>query len=185
IVHKFTRGFTPPATIDELADRTVALAKKTVGKSADRAFGPATVVPADLASRLFRNELAHAARAQDIHAGVELCGRKEVTFHYGGEPVLYPGIARDVWVTVDGKPDAKVGLKVPKSWQCTRLGNARFRILADGKVADRNSLKVSLGGKTADFTMLGPGEAKGFPAGDNVATCPRCHARVEACICEK
>jgi len=185
IVHKFTRGFAPPATIDELADRTVALAKKTVGKSADRAFGPTTAVPADLASRLFRNELAHAAQAQDIHAGVELCGRKEVTFHYGGEPVLYPDIARDVWVTVDGRADAKVGLKVPKSWQCTRLGNARFRILADGKVADRNSLKVSLGGKSADFTMLGPGEAKGFPAGDNVATCPRCHARVEACICEK
>jgi len=32
--------------------------------------------------------------------------------------------------------------------------------------------------------MLGPGEAKGFPAGDNVRACPKCWARIEACICE-
>jgi hypothetical protein len=35
----------------------------------------------------------------------------------------------------------------------------------------------------ASFTILGPEEAKGFPAGANVENCPKCHARKEACIC--
>ena len=56
---------------------------------------------------------------------------------------------------------------------------------SDGPVADRNTLTVTVGGRTVAFTMLGPGEAKGFGAGENVETCPKCRARVEACICRK
>jgi len=184
VTHKFTRGFTPPATLEELTDRTVALAEKAAADKPHVAFGPAGELPEDALSRLFRNEQAVAARAQDIHMGVEVCDGREVAFHYGGEPVLRPGIARDVAVSVDGREAAKADLAVPDGWICQRLGPGRFRLLSAGPVADRNTVTVTLAaGASVDFTMLGPGEARGYPAGDNVPKCPRCQARVEACIC--
>ena len=186
VTHKFTRNFTPPATLDELTDRTVALAEKAAAGSDERQFADKTVLPEDLLTRLFRNDLAQAARTHDIHMGVALCGGSEVAFHYGGEPVLRPGVGREVRVTVDGAEPTKVELDVPAGWTCERLGPARFRLFSAGPVADRNTVAVRLGnGGSVDFTMLGPGEAKGFPAGDNVEKCPRCHARVEACICQR
>jgi hypothetical protein len=39
-------------------------------------------------------------------------------------------------------------------------------------------------GAAAGFAILGPGEAKGFPAGTNVPMCKQCHARIGACICQ-
>jgi len=186
VVHKFTRNFTPPATLDELTDRTVAVAEKTAAAAADRAFGDAAVLPEDLLTRLFRNDLAREALAQDNHMGVELCGGREVAFHYGGEPVLRPGIGRQVWVTVAGDENPKVELAVPDGWTCRRVGPARFEVFSAGPVADRNTVTVRLGGgESVAFTVLGPGEAKGFAAGENVAKCPACGARVEACICER
>jgi ADP-ribosylglycohydrolase len=184
VLHKFTRGFAPPRTIDELADRTVALAEAAAKAKSDVSFGPRTRLPQDLRTRLFRNVLAEAARMQDIHAGVELCGGREVAFHYGGEPVLRAGIGREVSVTVDGRP-ARVELAVPAGWTAKRLGPARFLLFSAGPVADRNTVTVKFGRASVGFVMLGPGEAKGFPAGDNVAKCPRCQARAEACICPK
>jgi hypothetical protein len=184
VLHRFTRGFPPPRTLGELADRTVVLAEKAAAAGAGRAFGDRAGLPDDLMTRLFRNELAREALAQDIHAGAELCNGKEVAFHYGGEPVLRPGIARGVRVSVDGSDDATVELIAPDGWRCERLGPARFRLYSPGPVEDRNTVTVRPGGGgSVDFMVLGPGEAKGFPAGENVPTCPRCHARVEACIC--
>jgi hypothetical protein len=184
VLHKFTRFLKAPKDVVELTDRTVALAEKAAAASAERGFGGKPALPADLLSRLFRNELAVAARAQDIHAGVELCDGKEVVFHYGGEPVLRPGIAREVAVSLPGQGEARVELSAPPGWTVERLGPARFRISSAGPVADRNEIKVKLAGRgEAAFTMLGPGEAKGFAAGTNVAKCPKCQARVEACIC--
>ncbi len=185
VVHKFTRNFKPPATVDELTDRTVALAEKAAAEKSGVAFGAKTKRPADTLGRLFRNEMARAAAAQDIHASIELAGGKEVALHFGGEPVLRPGIAREVFVTVEGESAPKVDLAAPKGWTCERLGPSRFRLESKGPVADRNTLTVKFAGGSAGFTMLGPGEAKGFPAGDNVAKCPECGARVEACICKK
>ena len=183
VLHKFTRGFRPPAAIEELTDRTVALAEKAAAAKADVEFGSKTRLPGDLRTRLARNELAAAARGQDIHMGVEVCGGKEIAFHYGGEPVLWPGVGREVSVTVDGRGE-RVDLTLPKGWAAERLGPARFRIACAGPVADRNTVTVSAPGVGAvPFTVLGPGEAQGFPAGDNVAKCPRCGARAEACIC--
>ena len=185
VVHKFTRNFRPPATIDELAERTVAVAEKAMARSAERAFGEKTQLPADLRSRLFRNTQAQESLAQDIHMAVELVNGKEVALHYGGEPVLRPGIAREVAVTAAGGDVARAELAVPSGWTCERLGGGRFRLSASGPVADRNTVKVSLPGLGAvEFTVLGPGEAKGYPAGDNVKKCPKCWARIEACICE-
>lgn len=184
IVHKFTRGFAPPATLDELTERTVAVAERAAEASPERAFGDAASLPEDLLTRLFRNDLARQAQAQDIHMGVEFCDGEEVAFHYGGEPVLRAGIGREVWVTAGADEEPQVELEVPQGWTCRRLGRNRFQLYSPKTVADRNIVRVLLaGGRSAEFTMLGPGEARGFAAGDNVAKCPRCQARVEACIC--
>jgi hypothetical protein len=116
--------------------------------------------------------------------GVELLAGREVQFHYGGEPVLRPGLGKVVWVTIDGREDP-VQLRVPEGWRCAPLGPARFELLSEGPVADGNELTVVVDGTCVNFAMLGPGQAKGFAAGDNVPTCPRCHARAEACICDQ
>ena len=97
--------------------------------------------------------------------------------------MLYPGIEREVRVCVEDETSPEIDIEVPDGWACERLGSNRFLLFCPGPVADRNEVKVLLNGKSVAFTMLGPGEAKGFPAGDNVAKCPRCHARIEACIC--
>ena len=185
VLHAFTRGLNAPRTLGELTDRTVALAEAAAAGDDERAFAEKTSTPDDLLTRLFRNEQALAARARDVHVAVELCDGNEVAFHYGGEPVLRPGIGREVWVTVEGDAAPEADLDVPEGWTCQRLGPARFRLLSPQPVADRNAVTVRLaGGGAVDFTVLGPGEAKGFPAGDNVPKCPHCRARVEACICE-
>ena len=183
VLHKFTRGFKAPATIEELTDRTVALAEKAAVAKDEIAFGAKTRLPDDVLTRLFRSDLAAEARAQDIHAGVEVCGGRQVALHYGGEPVLRPGIGKVVSVTVDGR-EAPVELTVPAGWTAERLGPARFRLSSAGPVADRNHVTVNAAGVGAvPFAMLGPGEAKGFAAGGNVPSCPKCGARAQACIC--
>ena len=78
----------------------------------------------------------------------------------------------------------------PKGWTVRTLEpvgcRARFEVACDSP-AGRNELRVvakigKIEAKAA-FTILGPDEAKGYPAGNNVATCPKCHARKEACVC--
>jgi hypothetical protein len=105
--------------------------------------------------------------------------------------VLRPGIAREVSVTLASQPltdhapwtPPQVDLVVPGTWNCERLATNRFRLVTESPVADRNTVIGKLPtGQSICFTMLGPNEARGFPAGDNVPTCPRCRARVEACI---
>jgi hypothetical protein len=182
VLHKFTGDCNAPKTVEELTDRTVALAEKAVAGKSEIAFGDATALPEDLRTRLFRNTTAIAARAQDNHAAVELLDGREIWFHYGGEPVLRPGIAKEVAVSA---PDGvEFTLSVPDGWQCEPLGGASFRLQCDGEIADRNTVTVSVGGKPVEFTMLGPGEAKGYEAEARVPTCPKCGARIEACMCE-
>jgi len=185
VLHWLTGPCSPPATLDELTERTIALAEKVAAGKGDVAFGGATDLPKDLLTRLFRNAAAVEALKQDNLAGVEMLGQREVWFHYGGEPVLWPGIAREVWITTDADDAPQTDLAVPVGWSCERLGPNRFRLFCAGDLADRNTLTVTIGGKSAAFTMLGPGEAKGFAAGNNVPTCLKCGARVEDCTCAK
>ncbi len=182
---QFTGECDAPKTIDELTDRTIKLAEQSVAAKDDIAFGAGQELPDDLLSRMFRSDIARAARGQDIHAGIELIGEREVWLHYGGEPVCRPGIAKDVEVSTVPELASEVDLAVPDGWSCERLGPAKFRIMCPTAVPDRNVITVSIDGGSADFTILGPGEAKGFAAGANVDSCTTCWARVEACMCKK
>ncbi len=187
-LHKYTR-VAAPADIKELTDRTVALAEKAMAAKSEVAFGAATTKPADLLSRLFRNDLARQAAAQDNHMGIELVDGREIALHYGGEPVLRPGIAREVAVSVaaagQSRQEVQAELAAPAGWTCERLGPGKFRLFSATPVADRNIITVKTGGLTAAFTMLGPGEAKGFGAGHQVPKCPTCQGRIERCVCPK
>ncbi len=185
VTHLLTRGLHAPKNIEELTDRTVVLSEKTVAASDELVFGETSELPDDLMTMLFRNERANEIRRQDIHAGVMLLDKKEVWLHYSGEPVLRQGIGKIVYVTMEGCEDLQVDLIVPEGWTCTRLGSAKFQLYSSGPVADRNTIQVLIDSKTVEFGMLGPGEAKGFPAGTLVETCPKCEARVGACICDE
>lgn len=184
VLHKFTGACDAPRTIDELTDRTVDLAEKVLEGKDGFTFGDETALPENLQSRLHQNRLARESLLQDIHMGVEIADGKEIEFHYGGEPVLYPGVSKEVEIKVDGRADESVELAVPTDWSCERTGAGRFTLYSSGDVADSNRVTVTVANSSVAFTVLGPGEAKGFAAGDNVKTCKACRARVEACMCE-
>jgi hypothetical protein len=114
----------------------------------------------------------------------------EVVLHYGGDPVMRPGVGRVLEVSVekggvDLFPDG-TRLKAPEGWGVWPVEPDCFLVTADAP-ADRNTLTIEADVEDASvraaFTILGPGEAKGFPAGDNVAKCQKCGARAEACVC--
>ncbi|MBI2440983.1 MAG: ADP-ribosylglycohydrolase family protein [Lentisphaerae bacterium] len=184
-LHKFTGPCDPPKTLQELTDRMVALSEKAAASKNAIQFADQMKLPPDLRTRLFAADLAQQALKQDPQAGVELADGDEIWFHYGGEPVLWPGIGRKVAVTTPQSSDPEVNLEPPASWTCRREGPNSFWLQCDGPVADRNEIAVSLGHKRAVFIMLGPGEAKGVRAGANVEYCPTCKARVEACLCRQ
>jgi ADP-ribosylglycohydrolase len=185
ILYPFTEDCDAPKTIDELTDRSIAMAEKAVATKDDIAFGDTTQLPADLLSRFFRAELAHAAGKQDCYAAVELLGGRELWLHYGGDPVLRPGITRDLSFTSPDGELTQVELAVPADWSCERLSPTQFRIGCEGDVPGRNVMTATVDGQSATFTILGPEEAKGFGAGINVEYCKGCWTRIEACMCDE
>jgi hypothetical protein len=185
ILYPFTEDCDAPKTIDELTDRSVALAEKATALKDDIAFGDAQELPSDLLSRLFRADLAHQAGKQDCYAAVELFGDGELWLHYGGDPVMRPGIARDLHFTSPCGDLADMELTVPDGWTCERLSGTRFRVCCDGDIPGRNVLTATVGDQSVTFTILGPEEAKGFGAGINVEYCKGCWTRIEACMCDE
>ena len=136
---------------------------------------------------------AVAALRRDVHSAVANGGDLEITFHYNGDPVLLPGIERAFEVSLQQREqpvDADIMVDAPAGWTVSidqrSPGRHRLNVLARD-VTDRNSMTIRAtlpdGDRTASFTILGPGEAKGFPSGQNVAPCPTCGARETACIC--
>jgi ADP-ribosylglycohydrolase len=195
VLHKFTRLPESPKDINDLTERTAALARQVAKElPAGFEFGKKARLPADLASRLARNDRALAARARDVHAAVDDRGELEVTLHYGGEPVLYPGVAKVVGVSLasGGAPaNGEVDLLAPKGWKVEpaepRFGQTRFALLARS-VPEESVIQVAAraGKRSTDseFRMLGPGAAKGYPAVDNVPKCRHCGAWEKACVCQ-
>jgi len=179
VLHPYTRDLNAPKTIAELTERTVEVAQKMIEARSDSvAFGEATRLPDNLLSLLFRNERALLALSRDPHSSILHFKGYELALHYYGEPVLRPSIEKVIGVSVkkeDVPRSAAVTIRVPGSWRVQPmgewLGQQRFRLYAD-EVADRNNIEVTatLNGTilNASFMMLGPGEAKGYPAGQNV-----------------
>jgi ADP-ribosylglycohydrolase len=189
-LHPFTGPIKAPKDVDELTNRTVALAKKLVAESTTVKFGTKTQVPPAAQAVLWENSLAMAALRQDIRCAVAAVGDRELVFQYHGDPVIYPGVPKRVGVAVNGNAaPTQAAIVAPKGWKVTPAlhssdGTALFDLLA-ARVEDRNLLKVTVNQLTAGFVILGPGDAKGFPAGVNVEYCPVCHGRKGSCLCRK
>ena len=194
-LHEFTGDCGAPKDLSELTDRTVAIARKmSEERSPSVEFGDEDKheLPGDLRTILSRNEVVRCALGdpQSAVAMDEGGSDVEIVLHYGGDPVMWPGVGRVLDVSfeqdgVDRLPDS-TRLTAPTGWSVLQVEPGCFLVRADAP-EDRNTLTVEadVEGETvkAAFTILGPGEAKGFPAGDNVETCPKCGARREACVC--
>jgi ADP-ribosylglycohydrolase len=191
VLHKFTRDLDAPRTIDELTERTAAVAERFAQDDAAAvAFGDRAAVPADVMSRLCRSEIAEEAIRRDVRAAVERDGEVEITLHYHGDPVMMPGIARRLTATFHrrGKPvKAEASLDAPAGWSVSGdpaggwlVTPAEFggseRLTITGRVAGRQH--------RAHFAVLSPSAAQGFPSATNIAYCPRCHGRLGSCLCE-
>jgi len=196
VLHKFTGDCGAPADVAELTRRTEAVARQMLAQRSDAAaFADRTAAPDDL-SVLFRSHRAVAALARDPMSAIERVDGCHLALHYHGEPVLRPGIAKVVSVSVVERDEPlciqRAELAAPEGWSVERLGVERgawrFELRAH-EVADRSQLTVVV--HTAEhtlrapFTILGPGEAQGYPCNVNVPRCEVCGARKDACVCPK
>jgi len=195
-LHKFTGDCGAPKTIKELTDRTVAVAEKmTALKRSTVALGEQTGLPEDYLSFLYRNEEAFAALQEDIRSAAAVSEEVDIIFYYNGEPVMYPEVSRTVSVECrkGGVPvDSEVELTLPAGWdmldEYTAGIETNFEVIAS-KVEDSSTfeVRVYLNGRThtAQFVMLGPAAAPGFPSRDNVPRCPKCGGREGSCVCDR
>ena len=173
ILHPYTIDCGVPKTLDELTDRTAALAEAFAGRSGSGvSFGARRRVPRDLVGLLQRSGAARAALAQDVRAAAELDGEIEIRLHYNGDPVLYAGEARIIEVTcrLRGEPvSAQVELGLPEGWRATPVEGsapAGFDIVAPTMDAPQKILvRVLVGDRLAEaaFVVLSPNEAQGYP----------------------
>lgn len=194
VLHKLTGNCNSPKTVEELTERTVRIAADIVKKNSDVvSFSEKTVIPPNMQSLLFRNEKARKIIASyEADSTVKNYKDLEIIFHYNGEPVLYPGIEKQVGVTLrkDGEDvkKADIEIRVPEHWSVRRLKDYKFSIYSD-RVGPTNEIQVSIkwGKKRylAKFVILGPDEAKGLGTDQRVKVCPKCNARIEACVCNK
>ncbi len=175
---KYTMTEGLPRTLKELTERTEKAAQDFTSKRSDTTeFAEKTFLPQNFLSLLFHNEKAQELLTFDIHSAVENVGDFEIIFHYGGEPVLYPGIEKEFEVSVRKKgkmvePSIKQ-VKGTAGWEISTLGstNGRYRFSVFAKtVKNHNSIELTLENETkVSFTILGPGEIKAIPAGDSSA----------------
>ena len=197
ILHGYTRDLPAPATLGELTDQTVAVGREMLAqRSAVVELAEASALPEDLLSLLFDNYRAQAALHRDWQSAIEVADGYEVALHYNGEPVLRPGIAKTLGVSVREaeRPDVLVAaparLTAPEDWQVepapAALGQQRFTLRAH-RVPPRSTVEVTValpaGERVFSYTVLGPAEAQGFPAGLNVPGCETCGARRGHCAC--
>ncbi|MFP4028681.1 MAG: ADP-ribosylglycohydrolase family protein [Candidatus Brocadiia bacterium] len=193
-LHKFTGDCNAPDTIEDFTERTLAVAEQMAEtREAMVSLGNQMILPNDLIGWLRRNDDALACLRQDVRSAFAREEDLQIVLYYNGEPVFRPGVSRILSVECqqDMAPaDAEVELVLPEAWELVDEEQTSYEkrfLLMPPEVADRNIVEVKayLGGKaySSEFMVLGPGEARGFPATQNVETCPRCRARKNACIC--
>jgi len=163
-----------PRTLDELTRRTIAVAQNFTSRRSEIVeFADETSIPKDILSSLYRNENVMELLTFDNHCSVENVDGVEVIFHYGGEPVLYPGIMRVFKVSLKTGEKTVESLEVrgPTEWKISKPvledGRYRFEVLAK-QVKERNRIEVVIKLDNqlckADFTILGLSEIRGIPA---------------------
>jgi len=164
-----------PKTLGELTQRTIRVGETFLSKRSETVeFTDKTSISEDVLSLLHRNENVRDLLSFDDHCAVENIDDLEAIFHYGGEPVLHPGIRRVFKVTLkrDGKTvEGDLQVKEPSVWEISgpilEDGRYKFDVLAK-QVENRNRIEVAI--KLDDkmykvnFTILGPGGVKGIPA---------------------
>ncbi|MEM2129475.1 MAG: ADP-ribosylglycohydrolase family protein [Candidatus Bathyarchaeia archaeon] len=196
VLHKFTGRFDAPKTLNELTKRTVLLAEKVLKEKSDSVvLSDKNIIPNNVLSLLIRNEKALSVLDHDLQASTVLCGDIEVTLHYYGEPVIRPDFEKMLGVSCkkEGKVvEGTITLDVPEGWQVKQkdeLMNQKRFIICASKIKNINTInvRISLSNELHEkkFVILGPNEAIGYPSGENVPTCPKCHAWQYACICVK
>ncbi|MFW6189486.1 MAG: ADP-ribosylglycohydrolase family protein [Planctomycetota bacterium] len=195
VLHRFTGDCDAPADVQELTDRTVVVGEKVIEQlSRTTELGASTELPEEAESLLFRNDAARRALSRDVHCAVAVDGDLEVRLHYGGEPVLRPGLARKVEVSLHraGEPvDAPVELLAPEDWRVDPVPGDRgaaFKLTAEAP-AGRNTLEARVtdgaAERTVSFIILGPDEAESYPAATNLPYCPECNGLKGYCLCTR
>ncbi|MBO3808022.1 MAG: ADP-ribosylglycohydrolase family protein [Candidatus Brockarchaeota archaeon] len=191
VLHKYTRLDDAPKTIAELTDRVMTVAEKVLEENPGVKFGEHTVIPENCVTLLMRNELAMGFLKNDVQSSVRSVSDYEVWLHYNGEPVIYPGVGKTLGVRVlkdNREVDLEVRLRVPPDWRVLELesifGQKRFLVEAS-RVEETNKLSVEFENSAVQFIILGPGEARGYPSGQNVPACPTCHGYQGHCLCVK
>jgi ADP-ribosylglycohydrolase len=192
VLHRFTRGLDAPRDLEELTGRTTRVAERFVLPESPRvSFGEGTLLPANALSLLSRNGDAAAALRQDLRAATARDRDVEIVLHYHGDPVLRPGVARTVSVTIRWKgrvvPRARCEVTAPEGWQVCGDGSPEgFDIIAaEFAGAGRLRVQAHIEGEryAGEFTVLHPESARGFASAVNVEHCPDCQGRKGACLC--
>ena len=191
VLHKFTGAFDAPRDITELTERTAAVAERLMPAHSTVAFADKASLPGNVLSLLFRNEQAVSAACQDLRAAVARDGDLEITLHYHGDPVLPPGVRRTVSVSCRRSGcdlPAQASVKAPVGWQVRATAADAFEIIAAPFDApERLRVTVQIGGEArqAQFAVLSPSAAIGFPSATNIEYCPVCQGRKGSCLCEQ
>ncbi|MFP3905242.1 MAG: ADP-ribosylglycohydrolase family protein, partial [Armatimonadota bacterium] len=194
VLHKFTQNLDAPESISDLTEQTIEVGRRMLAERSEQSsIAPEAAEPEDLLSRLYDNTLALAALEQDPLSTIERVDGHDLALHYNGDPVIRPGIEKLIGVSVRKDYElleAEVTIEAPAGWRFQEAPDSptqtRFVIEAD-KVEGDNfiTLSATAGGETlqAEYLILGPQNAQGFPCSVNVERCPECGARVESCIC--
>ncbi len=192
ILYPHTGRFNHPETIDELTERTKALAEKFLPEQSDCAsFGKKTAAAANVLDILSRNEKARQIlRHYDVQSASETDRDLEIIFHYDRDPILYPNMEMVVRVSLyrnelPVNPD-EIKLSGPKGWDICDKGDGAFGIKTESVKKDgviKVKVKIEDQKYSADFMLLSPEKTTGYQW--NVVRCPICQARQGACICNR
>lgn len=190
VLHKFTRHLDAPKTVDELTDRTAAVAERMLEEErAPVVLGDKAHLPEQLIARLACNSQAVAAQQRDLRAAVARDGEAQLILHYHGDPVLHPGEARTMSVSCElrGAPAevTAISLEAPRGWTVAAEGSA-VRVTAPaftGTAMLRVSARLGEESYQGEFAVLSPEAAPGYPSATNIEYCPTCQGRKGSCLC--
>jgi ADP-ribosylglycohydrolase len=193
VLHKFTGAIPAPKDVGELTDRTAAMAERFAEVEGARVgFADEGSLPADLMSIIYENEEAESAIARDVRCAISRDRDVEITLHYHGGPVFQPGIARRLSVDCCkiGAASAHAGVRLhaPPGWAVSEVdADGRCFRVTPPKFEGTQSIRIDAGidGErySAEYAVLNPSEARGFPSLHTVDECPVCGGRKESCLC--